>query len=78
MDIIDAIADFHDDLTAWRLDIHAHPELGFEETRTSDRVTEKLESFGLEGQPGLANTGLWPPLGAGIFPVAGGGHVADR
>ena len=42
MPIIDPIAQFHDDLTSWRRDIHAHPELGFEEQRTSDLVAAKL------------------------------------
>ena len=58
MNVIEAIAEFHDDLTAWRRDIHAHPELGFEESRTSDIVAEKLESFGLEVHRGLGKTGV--------------------
>src|SRR3954468_403198 len=33
MPVFEAISRFHDDLTAWRRDIHAHPELGFEERR---------------------------------------------
>ena len=39
---IEEIAAWQDELTAIRRDIHAHPELGFEETRTSDLVAEKL------------------------------------
>ena len=35
-------------LTAWRRDIHAHPELGFEENRTADFVAQKLEEFGIQ------------------------------
>lgn len=54
---IEDIAAFHDELTDLRHDIHAHPELGFEETRTSDIVAEKLESFGLEVHRGLGKTG---------------------
>jgi metal-dependent amidase/aminoacylase/carboxypeptidase family protein len=34
MHIINRIAAFHDDMTAWRRDIHAHPETAFEERRT--------------------------------------------
>ena len=34
MKLIDAIAENHGELTEWRQDIHAHPELGFEEERT--------------------------------------------
>ena len=39
---IERIAEWQSDLTEIRRDIHAHPELGFEETRTSDIVAEKL------------------------------------
>ena len=45
-------------MTAWRRDIHAHPELGFRETRTSELVAEKLESFGLEVHRGVGKTGV--------------------
>src|ERR1700757_3605155 len=53
MGIVERIAEFHDDLTDWRRDIHAHPELGFEEHRTADLVAEKLAQLGYEGFPGL-------------------------
>ena len=46
------IAAFHDEMTDWRRDIHAHPELGFEETRTSDIVAEKLKRVRPRGPPG--------------------------
>ena len=42
MPIINRIAEFHDDMTAWRRDLHAHPETAFEEVRTSDVVAAKL------------------------------------
>ena len=48
MEIIERIAKFHDELKEWRHDIHAHPELGFEEQRTSDLVAQKLAGFGCE------------------------------
>ena len=38
MPAVDRIGAFHDEMTTWRRDIHAHPELGFEEHRTSDLV----------------------------------------
>ena len=46
--VIPEIAANHDEMTSWRRDIHAHPELGFEEVRTSELVAEKLKSWGLE------------------------------
>ena len=49
------IEKFHDELTLWRRDIHAHPELGFEENRTADLVAEKLSSFGIDVYRGLGN-----------------------
>ena len=61
----DRISAFHADLTTWRRDIHAHPELGFEETRTSDLVAEKLESFGIEVHRGIGKTGVVGTLRVG-------------
>src|SRR6266581_4562990 len=58
MPILNRIADFHEDLTAWRRDIHAHPETAFEEKRTSDVVAKRLEEFGIEIHRGLAGTGV--------------------
>ncbi|MBT3361189.1 MAG: amidohydrolase [Rhodospirillales bacterium] len=58
MPIINRISDFHDDMIAWRRDFHAHPELGFEEERTSDIVAAKLEEFGIEVHRGLGGTGV--------------------
>ena len=58
MPIFNRIAEFHPELTATRRDIHAHPELGFEEHRTSDLVAQQLESWGIEVHRGIAGTGL--------------------
>jgi hippurate hydrolase len=65
MKIIDEIAAFQDDMTGWRRDIHAHPELGFEENRTSDIVAGKLEEFGMEVHRGLGTTGVVGSLRVG-------------
>ena len=66
MAIINRIGNFHDEMTAWRRDLHAHPELGFEEVRTSAFVADKLRSFGLdEVHTGLAKTGIVGVLRAG-------------
>lgn len=58
MPIINRLADFHADMTAWRHQIHENPETAFEEFKTSDFVAEKLTEFGIEVHRGLAGTGL--------------------
>jgi hippurate hydrolase len=55
-------------MTAWRRDIHAHPELAFTEHRTSDLVAEKLASWGIEVTRGIAGTGLVGTLRNGTSP----------
>lgn len=52
-------------LTAIRHDIHQHPELGFEEFRTSDLVADYLNSWGYEVHRGLAGTGVVGTLRVG-------------
>ena len=52
-------------LTRIRHDIHAHPELAFDERRTSDVVARELESYGVEVHRGLAGTGVVGTLRAG-------------
>ena len=67
---LDHIKTFHDELTAWRRDIHAHPELGFEEHRTSDLVAARLEAFGCEVHRNVGGTGVVGVLRAGNAPQA--------
>jgi len=45
-------------VTAWRRDIHQHPELSNRETRTSALVTAQLKKLGLEVHTGIAHTGV--------------------
>lgn len=53
------IAAFHDELTALRRDLHAHPELGFEEVYTARRVREALQYCGVdEIHAGIGKTGV--------------------
>jgi len=53
------IAQFHPELTAFRRDLHAHPELGFEEKYTSARVAEALTLCGVdEVHTGIGKTGV--------------------
>ncbi len=58
MTLIPEIEAFKGDLVAWRQDFHAHPELGFEEVRTSGIVAEKLESWGIAVTRGIGRTGV--------------------
>jgi len=55
---VEHIRRYQTELTAFRRDIHAHPELAFQESRTSDRVAEQLQRWGIEVHRGLAKTGL--------------------
>jgi len=58
MPVIDRIVEFGADMQAWRRDIHRHPEIAFQEHRTSDIVAEKLAAWGIEVHRGLAGTGV--------------------
>lgn len=58
MPLIDAIAGQQAELTRWRRDLHAHPELGFKESRTADIVAAKLREFGLDVHEGIGGTGV--------------------
>ena len=53
------MAEFHPELTSFRRDLHAHPELGFEEVYTSARVVEALKLCGVDAiHTGLGKTGV--------------------
>ena len=73
MPIVNRIAEFHDEMTAWRRALHAHPETAFEEFRTADFVAGKLAEFGIEVDRGLGGTGVVGTLrGArGVGPAIG-------
>jgi hippurate hydrolase len=58
VNLIDQIVQFHHEIRDIRRDIHAHPELRFEERRTADLVAEKLESWGIPVIRGLGGTGV--------------------
>jgi amidohydrolase len=55
---VEKIRAYHAELKAIRHDIHAHPELGFQENRTSDLVAQRLSAWGIEVHRGLATTGV--------------------
>ena len=59
MPIVNRIADMQCEITAWRHDLHAHPELLYDVQRTAASVAEKLKSFGCDDVvAGLGRTGV--------------------
>jgi amidohydrolase len=58
MNILSELLNFAPELTRMRQDFHQHPEIGFEEHRTSARIAELLESWGIAVTRGLGGTGL--------------------
>ena len=65
MPVNNRIAEFSDDLTEWRRDFHAHPELGLQEHRTSEIVGRRLAEWGIEVTRGIAQTGVVGTLRCG-------------
>jgi amidohydrolase len=62
-DLSDSVGSLEPELIEFRRDLHAHPELSRAETRTTARVTERLEAAGIATRP-LPGTGLLADLGA--------------
>jgi amidohydrolase len=59
MPIVNRVADLHDEITEWRRDLHAHPELQYDVHRTAGSVSERLKSFGCDDVvTGLGRTGV--------------------
>jgi hippurate hydrolase len=59
MPIVNRIADLHSEITAWRRDMHTHPELRYDVHRTAASVADKLKSFGCDDVvTGLGQTGV--------------------
>jgi hippurate hydrolase len=55
---VETIRAYHDELRSLRRELHAHPELGFEETHTAQLVAERLAAWGIEVHTGIARTGV--------------------
>lgn len=59
MPIVNRVAEMQDEISAWRRDLHTHPEIGYELHRTAGLVAEKLRSFGCdEVATGVGQTGV--------------------
>jgi amidohydrolase len=71
MPVVNRVADLTDEITLWRRDFHAHPELLFDVHRTAGIVASKLQDFGCdEVVRGLGRTG--------VVGVIKGRHTGDR
>ena len=70
MDSRNLIAGLLPEIAAMRRDIHAHPELAFDEYRTADVAAAYLEKLGLEVHRGIAKTGVIAKLKVGNGPRA--------
>ncbi|MFK7937764.1 MAG: M20 aminoacylase family protein [Roseovarius sp.] len=73
MAVINRIAGFADDMTAWRRHLHAHPELGFDCHQTAAYVVERLQEFGItQIETGIAQSGVVAVIeGRGDGPTIG-------
>ncbi len=59
MPIINRLAEYQDEVAAWRHDLHRHPEILYEVHRTAEKVAERLAEFGVdEVVTGLGRTGV--------------------
>src|ERR1051326_4338667 len=59
MPIVNRLSDLHAEITEWRRDIHAHPELQYDVQRTAATVADKLRGFGCdEVVTGIGRTGV--------------------
>jgi hippurate hydrolase len=74
LDVIEAIRQREHALTAIRRDLHANPELAYQEARTSELVARHLEAQGIETHRGIGGTGVVGILKAG----SGGQSIALR
>src|SRR5690242_12593863 len=76
MPIVNRLAEFHDDIVAWRRDLHRHPEILYEIHRTAAMLAEKLRSFDVdEVATGIGRTGVSVvraslAIGLSIFAIA--------
>jgi len=81
MALLQELLDRAPEITALRRDIHAHPELCFEEIRTADLVARQLEGWGIAVHRGLGRTGVVGTIhgrDGGASGRAGGGGAPRR
>ena len=66
---VDDFADLEAELIAFRRDLHRHPELGFNEKRTSEKVAKALRECGIEVHSGIGGTGVVTKLATSVSRV---------
>jgi amidohydrolase len=69
-DYVERARAMREKLTATRRDLHQHPELAFQEVRTARKITEHLDTLGIEYATGVAKTGVVAHLGEGAPVIA--------
>ncbi len=67
--MLDKAKALHDELIRLRRDIHAHPELGFQEFRTAALVADTLTELGIDVKTGVGRTGVVGQIGTGDGPT---------
>ena len=67
--MLDKAKALHDELIRLRRDIHAHPELGFQEFRTAALVADTLTELGIDVKTGVGRTGVVGQIGSGDGPT---------
>ncbi len=68
-------ADTVERMVAWRRDLHAHPELAFQETRTAEFVARELAACGFAVKTGIGRTGVVGTLARGDGPALASGRT---
>lgn len=58
MSVIPRLQQLHPEMTAWRRELHAHPQTAFEETFASDLIARELQQMGIAVHRGFAKTGV--------------------
>lgn len=69
MTMLEQAKKLQDEMVRLRRDIHAHPELGFQEFRTAGLVADTLRELGIDAKTGIGRTGVVGELGSGNGPT---------
>jgi amidohydrolase len=65
MELLEKARTIEEDIIGWRREIHAHPELGFEEERTARLVADQISAMGLQAEVNVGITGVVVRIGEG-------------